>query len=190
MLHSQIHTVVWQVFTNETHPDTLQFETWIERRPDEILDENSPGCTYYPDFGYVMIDTNWFPTLWSAGERLIIKNVGEGEPYGYYGETSGVLTWAGFDMFGEWHLEFLPTPLNIQIEIIGNDVVLTWDDLDISDDGSSTDIFRYDIYKSNNPYNGFTFLDFSQDNTYTHEGIIMDHEKLFYQIRSVVQSGQ
>jgi len=67
----------------------------------------------------------------------------------------------------------LNTPTNVQAQIVGTNVQLSWDVV--------PDATIYHIFYSTEPYIGFTELDISVTNSYIHSGGAMD-AKLFYYI--------
>jgi len=96
------HTVIWEVNIDGVgHPETIEFEAWIETRPDEILTEESMGSWYNPANGYALCNVGNFTTEWSQGEIIYIRNDWLMEPIDTIGESYGLITDDGYDFFGE-----------------------------------------------------------------------------------------
>ena len=99
------HSCIWYVYEGAggPFPADLEFTAWIEARPGEILDQTDVGSNYFPDTGNVVVQVGNFATQWDPGDVLIIDNVCDTQlPYDYHGQTSGVLTTAGFDLYGDY----------------------------------------------------------------------------------------
>ena len=67
-----------------------------------------------------------------------------------------------------------PAPVGIIIQIVGNDVVITW--------SPGATKATYNIYRSGNPYNSFSLLDSTSDTTYTDTDAATTESKYFYYV--------
>ncbi len=78
----------------------------------------------------------------------------------------------------------LNPPENISISINNNDVLLEWSAVDTTRFDNSRNELYYLVYYSEDPYDGFDFLDYTISDTtsYIHEDIILLSDKMFYQI--------
>jgi len=68
----------------------------------------------------------------------------------------------------------LPAPIDVSIQINGSDVILNW--------SSGASKATYNIYRSLNPYDGFSLLDSTSDTTYTDTDAATSEFKYFYYI--------
>jgi len=89
-------------------------------------------------------------------------------------------------------VELVPpaVPTNVQIEISGNDVVLTWAEVDTTIFGDPIYVDYYIIENSDDPYNDFIPLGATPDTMYIHYFITPLSDRIFYQIKSFVGSRQ
>lgn len=70
-----------------------------------------------------------------------------------------------------------PAPVGIIIQIVGNDILLTW--------SPGATKASYNIYRSGNPYNSFSLLDSTSDTTYTDTDAATTESKYFYYVTEV-----
>ena len=75
------------------------------------------------------------------------------------------------------YVESVPpqTPSNLTISIENNDVVLNWDSIPEAE--------GYYIYRSTDPFNGFTYIGYSDLNSYNDENAVSE-KKYFYYVTS------
>lgn len=81
-------------------------------------------------------------------------------------------------------------PTNIQIEITGNDALLSWAEVDTTIFGTPIDVDYYLISGSYDPYQDFVYIGSTADTTYTHERVGLFNDKMFYEVRSFVGTRQ
>ena len=79
-------------------------------------------------------------------------------------------------------------PENVNIEIIGNDAVITWDSVDSTIYGNPIIVDYYLIFYSEIPYQDslFFFHGFTADTTYTHYSVTQFADNMFYHIVAYV----
>ncbi len=84
--HSVIFSPVY-FSDGATHPlgADLHFDAYVSVRPDEHLDEISPGGLLAD--GYVQLECASFPTQWSPGETLVVYIIADGS--NWYGPEGG-----------------------------------------------------------------------------------------------------
>ena len=159
-------------------------------------EENNPSLvvdfTSSIQFGYAPLDVNFTdlsqgsPTIWEWD----FNNDGTIDSYAQnplYTFTSSGLYDVELKVFGHFRVDSLliqncimvqgtqlDPPQNPTIIIIGNDAVLGWDPVVNAD--------YYLIYISEDPYGSFEFLDYSSSTAFTHTGIILQKDKIFYEI--------
>ena len=109
------------------NPDDITFEAWITIRPEEILNESTPGCNYFPDSGYLMVQCGNFDTQWNSGEIIHINVTDPSNDYSGFVEV--VLTSAGYDITDPIYLSAVITPAPPEITNIydnGSSVYIEW----------------------------------------------------------------
>ena len=79
-----------------------------------------------------------------------------------------------------------PRPSGVQIEITGNDVILSWSDSDSSNNGNNMHEVYYMVYHSKIPDRNFSFTGYTTDTTFTHLGAAVFSDRMFYRVRSFV----
>ena len=149
------HTVYIEIVDiSGEHPTEVNFNAWISGREDEVLTENSGGCTYYNNgtyWGTAAIQCGTFPTQWLAGDTLFIEvqtdlgngagffclntNVSQffGDMYGYYSEGIGVnLNSEPANFFA--HPLSGTAPLEVHFTDISNETMHSWH-WDFNNDG-------------------------------------------------------
>ena len=79
-------------------------------------------------------------------------------------------------------------PNNVNIEIIGNDAVLSWSLVDTTIYGNPANVDYYLIFKSGVPYQESLFLyhGYTSDTTYIHDSVILFADNMFYKVVSYV----
>ena len=81
-------------------------------------------------------------------------------------------------------------PTNIQVNISGNDAIISWNEVDTTVVGTPIDVDYYIIYYSEIPYQDslFFYLWFTPDTTFTHQGVAAFSDQMFYKVVSFVGS--
>ena len=86
-------------------------------------------------------------------------------------------------------IEIIPSPPtspdNVNIEIIGNGAIITWNPVITNVNGNPINVDGYVIYSSNSPDSAFNYLASTTDTTYTYSNIALS-SKMFYQVTSYV----
>ena len=77
------------------------------------------------------------------------------------------------------------SPSNVQIDIQGNNSILSWSVVDTTITGIIINPDGYIILNSENPYSEFNFLSFTPDTTYVHNYVTQYRDKMFYKIVAV-----
>jgi predicted outer membrane repeat protein len=77
-------------------------------------------------------------------------------------------------------------PANVNINIIGNDVELNWNEVNTSIFGNFILTDYYLVYNSASPNSNYSFLGLTTDTYYTHQHIAQFSDKNFYQVSSYV----
>jgi len=130
------------------HPDDVTFQAWITTRPTEILNENSYGCDYYPEIGYILIQCGTFATQWIAGDTLHVEVI---DPMtGHTGWNEFVLTSVSFEYMDTIYLapEIIPdSPQITSVYTSETDIYLNWNIVD----GATS----YSVYSCSDPYGLF-----------------------------------
>ena len=105
----------------------LVIEHTLGIRPEEILNESTPGCNYFPDSGYLMVQCGNFDTQWNSGEIIHINVTDPSNDYSGFVEV--VLTSAGYDITDPIYLSAVITPAPPEITNIydnGSSVYIEW----------------------------------------------------------------
>ena len=77
-------------------------------------------------------------------------------------------------------------PTNVQINISGNDAIITWAVVDTTIFGTLITPDGYVVLNNEDPYSDFTFLSFTPDTTYTHTYVGQYVDQMFYEVIAVV----
>jgi len=155
------------------HPANVTFQAWITIRPEEILDENSTGCDYFPAYGYLMVQCGNFETQWNPGETLHLEVTNSGN--GDFGSGDVLLTSLGFDMMDPIYLCPITAPDAPVITNIYNDgvnIYLEWDPV--------TGATSYTVYSDADPYGTFGTTEWTGTDTSWNEPLT--EEMKFYRI--------
>lgn len=85
-------------------------------------------------------------------------------------------------------VEYVPPapPTDVEINISGNDAVITWAAVDTTIFGTLITPNGYIVLNNENPYTDFIFLSFTPDTTYTHAYVGQYINQMFYRIVAVV----
>ena len=67
-------------------------------------------------------------------------------------------------------------------------MVISWTGVDTTIYGTPITVDYYVVYKSSNPYGEYALLDTTSNTTYIHYGGASSNEKMFYVVRSFVDS--
>jgi len=78
------------------------------------------------------------------------------------------------------------SPTDVNINISGYNVNITWSPVDTTINGYPTNVDAYLIYNSISPYSDFSFLGLTTDTTYTHQYVAQFSDNVFYQVTSYV----
>ena len=78
------------------------------------------------------------------------------------------------------------SPANVDINILGNDVELSWNEVNSSIYGNFLLTDYYLIYNSLDPYSNFSFHGLTTDTTYIHQSVSQFSNKMFYKVTSYV----
>ena len=89
-------------------------------------------------------------------------------------------------------VEYVPPapPTGVQINIIGNDAVITWNPVDTTIYGTPIIVDYYLVLFCETPDSVFYYLASTTDTTYTHVRVAMFRDKMFYKIESFVGTKQ
>lgn len=89
-------------------------------------------------------------------------------------------------------INFVPPapPTNVEVNISGDDAIITWAEVDTTIYGTPIEVDFYLIYGSYNPYEDFVFQGATSDTTFTQNYVAAFGNKMFYQIKSFVGTKQ
>jgi len=82
------------------------------------------------------------------------------------------------------------SPTNVQINISGNDAIVSWAEVDTTIFGAEIEIDFYVIFGSDDPYNDFNFLNTTTDTLYIQNNITLFEDKKFYYVESFIGTRQ
>jgi hypothetical protein len=77
-------------------------------------------------------------------------------------------------------------PANVNINIIGNDVVLNWDEVDTSIYGNFVFVNYYLVYHCGSPDSVYYFQGLTTTTNYTHQYVAHFSDKMFYKVTSYI----
>jgi predicted outer membrane repeat protein len=78
------------------------------------------------------------------------------------------------------------SPTDLQIDITGDDAILTWSVVDTTFSGYPSNVTAYIVYNSLDPYSNFSFEGFIADTCYTHQFVSQFSDRMFYQVSAYV----
>ena len=84
--------------------------------------------------------------------------------------------------------EFSPpaSPTGIQLDIQGNNSILSWSVVDTTITGLTINPDGYIVLNSRYPYSEYTFLSFTPDTTYTHYYVAQYRNQMFYRVIALI----
>jgi len=183
----------------------------IEQTPDgsdikivRLESEFRADFTANPTFGYNQLEVNFsdespgnpISWQWDFQNDGIIDSYVQNPTYTYSGQgiydvkliaNDGVIidTLVKNDYIT---IESVPpaSPSNVQIEITGYDVLLSWCEVDTTIFGTPIDVDFYLVYGSYNPYNDFMFVGATSDTTFIQNYVTLLYDQMFYRVESFV----
>ena len=94
------------------------------------------------------------------------------------------------DVYGKGEEDSPASPTGVQVSIIGDDAVITWNPVDTTIYGSPVTVDYYLVLFGETPDSVFYFHGATQDTTYTHYYVAKFRDQMFYQVESFVGTKQ
>jgi len=156
--------------------------------PDSISGENNIfGDPLYNDqvnFDFSLNQNS--PCINSANPDTIGLNLPEMDIYGNPRIMNIIIDMGAYEYQGIGINNPPSTPTFVQIDVINDNAILTWDEVNTTVLGSQIEVDYYLIYHSYNPYGNFMFFDSTSETTYTHERIGIFSDKMYYRISAYI----
>ena len=187
--------------TNHEYPGDYADAWLIHLESDFKADFNANSTMgYYPSFEVNFSDlsngyniTNWSWDFQNDGVYdLFVQNpVFTYTEVGVYNVKLKITNETQVDSLIKFNyitVEYVPpaSPTNVQIEIIGDDVILNWAVVDTTIYGTPIEVDYYVIYQSDEPNGNWQFSGATSDTTYTHNYVAGFSDKMFYRVEAFV----
>ena len=149
---------------------------------DQSVNGSSTIDNWYWDFGDSFTDTLQNPThiYQNPGIYMVSLTVTD--------ENDSIDTEIKLDYITVFADEQPAPPENLNIEIIGNDAVITWSIVDTTIYGNPIIVDYYLVFYSEKPYEDslFFYHGNTSDTTYVHDGVSLFADNMFYNVVSYV----
>jgi PKD repeat protein len=192
-----VYTVSLTVTNSESSTNSETKTDYIEVIPIEANFTANPTSGYYPALDVDFTDnsigniTEWY---WDFQNNGSFESFEQSPTYTY--TTPGIFSVKLLVSDGTNYAEFIrenfitvsivppKAPENMNIQILNNNAEITWDEVTESILDTPIHIDFYLIYASGDPSGDFMYIGYSPTNSYTHPGVPLFVDKMFYRVKA------